>query len=157
MSERRYFSTKTYGHEVGLSCAFRQWRDDRHCCFVHGYALSIRLEFAATVLDERGWVVGFGSLRPIERWLRDTFDHTLCIAEDDPARACFTALAEAGLCQLRILPAVGCEAFARHVFEHVHRWLEGEGLSPRVCLTRVEVREHGANSAGVTAPGAEPA
>lgn len=152
MSERRYFSTKTYGHEVGLSCCFRQWRDDRHCRFVHGYALSVALEFAATELDERGWVVGFGSLRPIERWLRDTFDHTLCIAEDDPARQQFAALAEAGLCQLRVLPAVGCEAFARAVFEHVHRWLVDDGLSPRVSLTRVEVREHGANSAGVAAP-----
>ncbi|MCA9656044.1 MAG: 6-carboxytetrahydropterin synthase [Myxococcales bacterium] len=144
-----YFSTKTYGHERGLSCCFRQWRDDGHCRFVHGYALAVSLEFRATELDERGWVMGFGHLRPVRRWLEETFDHTLCIAEDDPERARLSALAEAGLCQLRVLPAVGCEAFARHVLEHVSAWLRERGLSPRVTLHRVEVREHGANSAGI--------
>lgn len=41
-----YSSTKTYGHEVGLSCAFRQCRATHfHCRYLHGYAFSIHLEF----------------------------------------------------------------------------------------------------------------
>ena len=33
-------STKTYGHEEGLSCCFRQWRATHsHCRLLHGYAL----------------------------------------------------------------------------------------------------------------------
>ena len=43
-------STKTYGHEEGLSCCFRQWRATHsHCRLLHGYALSFRLTFASGV------------------------------------------------------------------------------------------------------------
>ena len=42
-----YVSTKTYGHEVGLSCAFRQHKADSHCAKLHGYALSVKVEFEA--------------------------------------------------------------------------------------------------------------
>lgn len=31
-----YQSTKTYGHDRGFSCAFRQWRADSHCRLIHG-------------------------------------------------------------------------------------------------------------------------
>ena len=51
-----YNSTKTYGHDVGLSCSFRQWRAQSHCSKVHGYALSVKFTFAAEKLDERNWV-----------------------------------------------------------------------------------------------------
>ena len=34
-----YRSSKTYGHEIGLSAAFRQWRAQSHCRLIHGYAL----------------------------------------------------------------------------------------------------------------------
>ena len=53
-------STKTYGHEMGFSCAFRQHRADSHCRLVHGYALAFHFEFEATELDVRNWVVDFG-------------------------------------------------------------------------------------------------
>lgn len=48
-----YKSTKLYGHEIGLSAAFRQWRAESHCRFLHGYALAVRFEFEADELDVR--------------------------------------------------------------------------------------------------------
>lgn len=48
-----YRSTKTYGHEIGLSAAFRQWRAESHCRFVHGYALAVKFVFEAGELDAR--------------------------------------------------------------------------------------------------------
>ena len=48
-----YRSTKTYDHNEGLSCCFRQWRADSHCNLVHGYALAFRFVFATHTLDER--------------------------------------------------------------------------------------------------------
>ena len=143
-----YTSTKTYGHEVGLSCCFRQWRADHsHCQFLHGYALSIRLEFEATELDERNWVVDFGSLKELKQVLQETFDHKTVVAHDDPQMAWFEHGQDLGLLELVVLDAVGCEQFAEHVWMLANGWLVAKGYAPRCRVSLVEVREHGANSA----------
>ena len=49
----KYYSTKTYGNERGLSCAFRQWRATSHCNQIHGYSLGFRFIFEADELDDR--------------------------------------------------------------------------------------------------------
>ena len=142
-----YRSTKTYDHTEGLSCCFRQWRAHHsHCSLLHGYALAFKFVFATHELDERHWCFDFGGLKPVKAWLKHMFDHTLLVAQDDPERARFEALAEAGLVDLRVLPAVGCEATARHVHAHVAVFLERE-TGGRVWLESVEVREHGGNAA----------
>ena len=142
-----YRSTKTYDHSEGLSCCFRQWRAvGSHCRLVHGYALAFRLVFATRTLDERNWCFDFGGLKPIRAWLHEMFDHTLLVAEDDPHRAELERLATAGLADLRVLPAVGCEAVARLTFEHVAGYVRTE-TGERVWLESVEVSEHGGNSA----------
>jgi 6-pyruvoyltetrahydropterin/6-carboxytetrahydropterin synthase len=140
-----YRSTKTYDHSEGLSCCFRQWRADSHCRLVHGYALAFRFVFATERLDERNWCFDFGGLKPIRAWLHEMFDHTLIVAEDDPSLSRFQALAEEGLVELRVLPAVGCEATAKFVFDYVSRHVDRE-TGGRVSLESVEVREHGGNS-----------
>jgi 6-pyruvoyltetrahydropterin/6-carboxytetrahydropterin synthase len=152
-SERRalpqplYRSTKTYGHNEGLSCCFRQWRATHsHCRLLHGYALSFHFVFATAELDARNWCFDFGGLKPIRAWLHDMFDHTTLVAEDDPDLAHFRAFASAGLIDLRVLPAVGCEATARLVHDYASRFV-GDESSGRVWLESVEVREHSGNSA----------
>lgn len=140
-------STKTYGHNIGLSCAFRQWRAHSHCRFIHGYALKFVFKFQANELDSTGWVVDFGSLKSLKGILEDTFDHTTVVAEDDPELNTFRELDKKGLIQLRILPAVGCEKFAEYVFNTAEVWLKDNGYSPRVWVQSVEVFEHEANSA----------
>ena len=142
-----YVSTKTYGHDVGLSACFRQWRADSHCRFLHGYALAIRLEFEADELDVRNWVVDFGSLKGFKTLLENTFDHRLLVAEDDPYIGVMQSLNGAGLAQVVVVPATGCEAFAKLIFECGEVWLRDNGYAPRVRMRSVEVREHGANSA----------
>lgn len=142
-----YYSTKTYGHEVGLSAAFRQHRAHSHCQYLHGYALSIKLVFAAQELDRNNWVVDFGSLKSFKQQLVDTFDHKTLVAEDDPELETFRMLDRAGLLQLVVVPSTGCEAFAALIYECADLWLRDAGYAPRVQMDRVEVREHGANSA----------
>lgn len=146
-------STKTYGHEEGLSCCFRQWRATHsHCQLLHGYALSFRLTFASSELDERHWCFDFGGLKPIKAWLHEMFDHTLLVAADDPGLPEFQRLAAGGLAELRVLPAVGCEATARHAFDHIARYVD-TSTDGRVWLEEVEVREHSGNSAIYTPNG----
>ena len=142
-----YRSTKTYGYNEGLSCCFRQWQATHsHCRLVHGYALSFRFVFAAEALDGCNWCFDFGGLKPIRSWLHEMFDHTMLVAEDDPNLGEFRRLEERGLVALRVLPAVGCEATARLVYDHVARFV-AEETCDRVWLESVEVREHSGNAA----------
>jgi 6-pyruvoyltetrahydropterin/6-carboxytetrahydropterin synthase len=143
-----YLSTKTYGHDIGLSACFRQWRAESHCNQLHGYALAVKFTFGASELDVRNWVVDFGSLKSLKGWLQDTFDHTLLVSEDDPKLEVFEALDKVhGVAKVVVVPACGCEMFAEMIFECTEIWLRDNGYAPRVKLISVEVREHGANSA----------
>ena len=139
-------STKTYGHNLGLSCAFRQWRASSHCHFVHGYAIQVSFEFSAEELDYRNWVVDFGGMKPMKKWLEETFDHKTLVAEDDPEIDWFEMAHRRGMIDMVKVPAVGCEKFAEMIFKKCEEFLRLASYSPRVRLESVEVREHGANS-----------
>jgi len=142
-----FLSTKTYTHNIGLSCAFRQWRAESHCRFLHGYALQIRMEFAAVELNKENWVVDFGSLKSLKGMLEDTFDHKTLVAEDDPARRKFEEMHNAGIIDMVDVEHCGMEATAKLIFECIVTWLVDNGYGERVELRRVEVSEHEANSA----------
>lgn len=142
-----YQSTKTYGHNIGLSACFRQpHANHSHCRFLHGYSLAFRFTFQAAELDERNWVVDFGGLKPLKKWLEDNFDHKVVLDSKDWALDNFRALEDAGLAELNILDGVGVEKFAEHAFnkaqEIVHEMSNG-----RCWVVSCECAEHGANSA----------
>jgi 6-pyruvoyltetrahydropterin/6-carboxytetrahydropterin synthase len=165
----KYYSTKTYGTDRGLSCCFRQWRATHsHCSTLHGYSIGIKLVFESETLDDRNWVFDFGGLKQFKDWADAMFDHTLVIAADDPHLDFFKKMSEIGyegitngvphergaLCDLRIVPGVGCEMFAKMCYDamsdlleqykvHGGRYPAGEG----VRLKSAEVFEHAGNSA----------
>lgn len=146
-------STKTFGHELGLSAAFRQWKAESHCRLIHGYALAVTLTFEADELDVRNWVVDFGSLKSFKQQLMDTFDHKLLVAEDDPMLEELARLDDVvGVAEVVVVEATGCEAFAKLIWECGDVWLLDNGYKPRCRLVSVEVKEHGANSAIYIAP-----
>ena len=112
----KYQVIKTYGNETGHSCAFRQWRADSHCNLIHGYALGFEITFEAEELDDRNWVIDFGDLGVLKKWLKEMFDHTTVVAFDDPHLELFEDLNNKNLINLRLLENVGCEAFAETVY-----------------------------------------
>ncbi len=143
----KYISTKTFGHDLGISCAFRQWRATHsHCSKVHGYALSIHFEFGADTLDSRNWVMDFGGFKELKQVIMDTFDHKLVVANDDPQKDLFKEMHKAGVADVVFLNDVGCERFAEQIY-HMAKSLLRQDMGDRVTLLSVEVREHGANSA----------
>lgn len=148
-SNKVFFSTKTYEHNVGLSACFRQWKAESHCRFMHGYALKVQLTFAAVKgLDVRNWVVDFGGLKPIKAWLEANFDHKTLVAKDDPEIGVFQDLHARGIIDMVLVDAVGCERFAEMIFDHVDAWLRSDpAYRDRVVIASVEVREHEGNSA----------
>lgn len=142
-----YRSTKTYGHQVGLSCAFRQWRAESHCSLIHGYALSFKFVFESDHLDIRNWVIDFGGLKLLKKRLEDAFDHKLLISKDDPQLDEICALAGIGVADVRVVDRVGCEAFAYTGFMYAQDWLRITGIPSHIRVISCEVAEHGANSA----------
>lgn len=143
----KYQSTKTYGHEIGLSTAFRQWRAHSHCKYLHGYALSFKFTFETEELDQTNWVVDFGGLKSLKQILQDNFDHKTIVAEDDPHIDWYREADFRGILDLVVMPNSGCEKFAEYVFVVAEQWLQDAGFAPRCRLVSVEVSEHGANSA----------
>lgn len=145
-------STKLFD---GYSTVFRQWRaDGTHCRFLHGYAVSFRVWFEGD-LDERNWVWDFGGMKRAKgnidgmnpkQWFDWLLDHTTIIAEDDPYLEHFKQMAEDGIIQLRILPAVGAERFAEYLFRKIDEFVQDE-THYRVRVSKVEVYEHDRNSA----------
>lgn len=142
----KYQTIKTYGNDRGFSCAFRQWRADSHCHFVHGYSLGFEFTLECETLDDKNWCYDYGSFKNIKAYLETAFDHTTAVAEDDPMLDHFYKLNAAGLIQLRIMEHVGCEKFAEHVF-HVAKGMIEIAAGDRVKLVSVKVFEHGANAA----------
>ena len=142
----KYQSTKTYGHNIGLSACFRQPLAHSHCKFLHGYALQFKFTFGADKLDERNWVVDFGGLKPLKAWLEDKFDHKVILDHDDPKMQYFKNLETAGLCELTLFKGVGVEKFAEHAFDFANQ-LVSEMTNGRCWVESVECAEHGANSA----------
>ena len=148
----KFYSTKTYGNDRGLSCCFRQWKANHsHCSTLHGYSIGIKLIFECDTLDDKNWCMDFGGLKQFKAWADHMFDHTLIIAEDDPHLEFFKQMAlidtnwslpeatpdemiaernnfepyqRGSLCDLRIVEGVGCEMFAKMAFYAMQRILE---------------------------------
>jgi len=132
------------------SCAFRQWRADSHCKFIHGYRLQAKFWFGCNNLDEKNWVVDFGGLKQLKLTLEKQFDHTLCIAGDDPLLEDFKNLHNKGAVDLRIMPTgVGIERTAQWCFINADIIIRSQ-TNNRCWVERVEVWEHDKNSAIVT-------
>lgn len=148
---KKYYTIKRYGHERGLSCAFRQWRATHsHCSFLHGYSIAVELVFSTTELDSRNWCVDFGDLGDIKNWLEDQFDHKTLVAKDDPQLEWYKEAHERKILDINIVENVGCERMSEMIYDKVQSWLVENNLSSRVKLEKVSVWEHDSNGASVT-------
>ena len=143
MNPKHFKSTKRFS---GFPCTHRQWRADSHCKFVHGYSREFYFEFAASELTPEGWVVDFGGLKELKKWLEHVFDHTFLVAQDDPELDAFKQLDARNTIQLRILPNPGMEGTALYVYQEASRILKSL-YGERAWITKVEVRENEKNSA----------
>lgn len=140
-----HISTKII--ELG-SCAFRQWgADHSHCHFVHGYQLKAKFWFGCSELDNKNWAVDFGGLKELKAQLQDTFDHTLCVAANDPCLDLFKQLEQRDACKLRIFEnGVGIERVSEHCYNVASEFIKKQ-YGDRCWVDKVEVFEHENNSA----------
>jgi 6-pyruvoyltetrahydropterin/6-carboxytetrahydropterin synthase len=147
-----FISTKVFD---GYSTVFRQWKaEGTHCKFLHGYGVSFKVWFEGE-LDERNWVWDFGGMKRAKgtidgmnpkAWMDYMFDHTVIISENDPNINLFRSMDESDIIQLRIIPSVGAEQFAKYIYEKLNTFIQAE-TEGRVKVTQVEFREHEKNTA----------
>lgn len=148
-----YQSTKII--ELG-SCAFRQpnaafnrdnaGSNSKRCSYIHGYQLKAKFWFACKELDDKNWVADFGALKELKQILQNQFDHTTCLAKDDPLLPLFQELHNKGGCDLRVMEAVGIEKTAEWCFKTANAYIK-LGTNNRCWVEKVEVWEHELNSA----------
>ena len=139
----------------GFSTVFRQHSaENTHCRFVHGYGISFKVYFEGE-LDHRNWVWDFGGMKRAKTlidgmqpkaWMDHMFDHTLIVAENDPAINAFKQMDTAGVAQVRVIPATGAEKFAEFIFNKLNTFVFEE-TGGRVRVTKVKFMEHGKNAA----------
>jgi len=142
-----YYSTKTYGHNIGLAFVFRQPNADHsHCHLLHGYSLQFKFTFGCDKLDNKNWAVDFGGLKPLKKWLEDHFDHKTALDVNDPHLDKFRELEKLDLVDIVIFDGVGAEMFAKHAFDFADKLIR-EKTDNRCYVVEVECAEHGANSA----------
>lgn len=143
MEQPIYQSTKSFWN---YPCAHRQHRHHGNCALIHGYSRSFHFTFAAQTRDACGFVVDFGELKWLKRFLDEHFDHTLLLPPDEPHLGLFRELESHGACKLVLLPyGVGMEDTAQWVCEWADRELR-HATKGRCWVVKVEVRENDKNS-----------
>lgn len=127
----------------GYPCAHRQWKDDGHCSFLHGYDRWIELTWEGQ-RDDKGWVVDFGGLAVIKEHFDHMYDHTVLISSDDPFLDHFQELNEHNVIDLRVVDPT-MEGMSLAVAQFVDDWTYG--THPNAELVEVKCWENEKNAA----------
>jgi 6-pyruvoyltetrahydropterin/6-carboxytetrahydropterin synthase len=143
-----YFVRKTLTPGKGYSSVFRNHKATSHCNRLHGHDLIFEIVLKAEVLDSCGWVYDFGGFKEIDNLLKNTFDHNVIVASDDPHIDEIGALAQLSVIDMVVLPQVGCEFFATWLRDHVEILLADQGEGHRVLVHEIVCRETDASEAG---------
>jgi len=147
--------------------AHRQPAHDGHCALLHGHNWSLEFTFACETPEEgTGFVVDFGKLKTLRKWLEDRFDHTLVLNETDPFLEYFqeqleevrfncTSPSSVELAKIIPVPDCSCEGLAQWLLVEINKqFFELGGVKAdldcvrrKVQVTKVTVYEDSKNSA----------
>lgn len=125
--------------------AHRQHHHDGHCSLVHGHNWSFGLTFGCHQPDANGFVVDFGKLKFLKRWIEENLDHACVFNRTDPLREQIVSAVPSAW-KVYLVDSCSCEGLARHVFD-VFDPLVRQHTDGRAFLIAVEVVEDSKNSA----------
>ena len=146
----KYTSSKRFGP---ISTGHRQWKHDGHCSYVHGYGRFVEITFGSDQLDYRGWVMDFGDLKDVKKWLKKEWDHRLLLAWDDPLIDDFKKLHKKGGVNINIMSPVygpGIEDSCKYVYDNISEIILTK-TSNQVWIDKVKIYEHENNWAEYSA------
>ncbi len=134
--------TKTY---FDIPFAHRQHLHDGHCSFVHGHNWDISIVFTCDSLDENGFVVDFGKLKFIKKWIDENLDHACLFSQSDPLKDVLKNAAPQAW-HIYELESCSCEGLANHLLK-IFDALVRENTQNRVWVSQVSVSEDKKNAA----------
>ncbi len=137
---------KTYSE---IPFAHRQHRHDGHCAQIHGHNWSFTFTFGCEELDECGFVVDFGKLKPLRVWIDENLDHACVFNRDDPLLADILKINETSGCRIYkefIVDLCSSEGLARHLYGVANPMIQ-EMTRGRAFLLSITVTEDARNSA----------
>jgi len=122
--------------------AHRQHLHDGHCSKIHGHNWDIRITFGCKELDSRGFVVDFGKLKYIKKYIEDMLDHACVLSWNDPL---YEEIIAPGVYKVYSVENASCEGLAKHLFEQFSDLLHmAEGQ--RTWIDEIEIFEDSKNS-----------
>jgi 6-pyruvoyltetrahydropterin/6-carboxytetrahydropterin synthase len=134
--------TKIY---ADVPFAHRQHLHAGHCRLVHGHNWSFHLTFGCETPDANGFVVDFGDLKFIRRWIEEHLDHACVFNETDPLRETLVA-ASPEAWKAYVVPNCSCEGLARHL-HGIWDPLVRKHTGGRAWIAELKVEEDSKNSA----------
>ena len=127
--------------------AHRQPEHDGHCRLIHGHNWSIKVVFTADQTDENGFLVDFGKLGTLKKYLSH-FDHALVLRYDDPAREGLDGPeVVSSIARVITVDDASCEGLAEHFFHTFDDMIQNELGHRGARVVRVTVYEDSKNSA----------
>lgn len=129
--------------------AHRQHCHDGHCALLHGHNWTVHVTFACREPDANGFVIDFGKLKYLRKWIDQNLDHACVLNADDPLRERLVSGCPEAF-KVYLIESCSCEGIARHlhgVFDQLVRADSGG----RAWVTAVTVDEDSKNSATYTA------
>ncbi len=110
--------------------------------------------FGAITMTKEGFIVDYGDLKELKRWLEENYDHTFVVDQDDPFIPTFQELHQAGVLRLVIQEeGPGMEGTAMRICNWTDEWLRKK-TGGRAWVISVEARENDKNSSIYTNPDA---
>lgn len=137
---------KTYSD---IPFAHRQHRHEGHCSLIHGHNWSFTFTFGCSALDECGFVVDFGKLKPLKNFFDENLDHACVFNRDDPLLDQLLAINESSGCTVYkayIVDQCSSEGLAKHLYEVIDPMIR-EMTEGRAHVISVQVIEDTRNSA----------
>ena len=123
--------------------AHRQHLHDGHCSKIHAHNWDIRITLGCKELDTKGFVVDFGKLKYIKKYIEDMLDHACVLSWNDPL---YEEIIAPGVYKVYSVENASCEGLAKHLFSiFADMILVTEGT--RVFLYEIEIFEDSKNSA----------
>jgi len=125
--------------------AHRQHKHDGHCAFIHGHNWSLIVTFACDELDHQGFVIDFGKLGFLKKWIAENLDHAFVYNADDPEMEQLFAN-YGSLFKPYCIDSCSAEGIALHIHEVFDKLVRSE-TADRVHISSVVVMEDDKNSA----------
>jgi len=131
---------KTYSD---IPFAHRQHKHDGHCRQIHGHNWSFTFKFGCQRLDECGFVVEFGKLKPLRDWISENLDHACVFNQDDPMLDQFTGMMDQlgrNVFKAYVVDQCSSEGLAKHLYHVGDPMIRGltDGRAHLLSVTVIE-------------------